>query len=246
MDRKRCGVWLGAALAVVLVTQEASAQAPPGGGGLPPGMKMPTREEIAEKVKQILAASPEETIELPGVCKITYKKVPTDPQRVAQLLGQQLGAGAAGVDPKMVDEYSKMYQGQITELLNEFLADLGKIEALVELKLKSKRIPVGEHKLGIAFDGERPVALVVSSEAIKKPIAITLKTRGVDLQPELKIEFKTPANMTAGQEKFDIDLAFMRFQARSKTKLENAAAAGGGGAGAAEEEEKEEKKERRE
>jgi hypothetical protein len=244
VDRKRCGVWLGAALAVVLVTQEASAQAPPG-GGLPPGMKMPTREEIAEKVKQLLAQSPEETIELPGVCKITYKKVPTDPQRVAQLLGQQMGANAAGVDPKMIDEYAKMYQGQITELLNEFLADMGKIEALVELKLKSKRIPVGEHKLGIAFEGERPLALVVFSDAIKKPIAINLKTRQVDPQPELKIEFKTPTNMAAGQEKFDLDLAFMRFQARSKTKLENAATAGGGG-GDKEEEEKEEKKERRE
>lgn len=236
MDRKRCGVWLGAALAVVLVTQEASAQAPPG-GGLPPGMKMPTREEIAERVRTILAASPEETIEITGVCKLTYKKVPTDPQRVAQLLGQQMGAG--GVDPKMVDEYAKMYQAQITELLNEFLADMGKLEALVELKLKSKRIPVGEHKLGIAFEGERPVALVISGEALKKPIPITLKTRSVDLQPELKIEFKTPASMVAGQEKFDLDLGFMRFQARSKTKLENAAAAGGGDV--KDEDEKEEK-----
>jgi hypothetical protein len=155
---------------------------------------------------------------------------------ILQTLGQQMGGGS--IDPKMVDEYAKMYQAQITELLNEFLADMGKLEALVELKLKSKRIPVGEHKLGIAFEGERPVALVVSGDSLKKPIPITLKTRSVDLQPELKIELKTPANMVAGQEKFDLDLAFMRFQARSKTKLENAAAASGGG----DEDDKDEKK----
>lgn len=220
MERKRCGVWLGAALAVVLVTQEASAQAPPGGGGMP---KIPSREEIAERVRQVLAASPEETIELEGVCKITYKKVPTDPQRVAQLLGQQMGAQLPpGAD---IDQYIRMYQPQITELLNEFLADFGKIEALVEIKVKSKRIPVGEHKLGLVFDGERPVALVVSSEALRRPVDIRLKTRPVDMQPELKIEFKKKDDET----KFDLRLDFMRFQAQSKSKLEPGEGGAGGG-----------------
>lgn len=220
MERMRCGVWLGAALAVVLVTQEASAQ---GGGGMP---KIPSREEIAQRVRQVLAASPEETIELEGVCKITYKKVPTDPHRVAELLGQQMGGQLPpGAD---IDQYIRMYQPQITELLNEFLADFGKIEALVDLKVKSKRIPRGEHKLGLVFDGERPVALVISSEALRRPVDIRLKTRPVDLQPELKIEFKTPSNMRAGEEKFDLRLDFMRFQAQSKSKLERAEAGGGG------------------
>lgn len=216
MERKRCGVWLGAALAVVLVTQEASAQAP-GGGGIP---NIPSREEIANKVRQVLAASPEETIEIPGVCKITYKKVPTDPHRVAELLGRQMGQQLPpGVD---IDQYVRMYQPQITELLNEFLADFGKIEALVELKVKSKRIPVGEHKLGLMFDGERPVALIVSSDALRRPVDIRLKTRPVDLQPELKIEFKRKD----GDPKFDLRLDFMRFQAQSKSKLEPASGGG--------------------
>lgn len=216
MERKRCGVWLGAALAVVLVTQEARAQ---GGGGMP---NIPSREEIAAKVRQVLAASPEETIELEGVCKITYKKVPTDPQRVAQLLGQQMGGQIPpGTD---IDQYIRMYQPQITELLNEFLADFGKIEVLVELKVKSKRIPVGEHKLGLVCDGERPVALVISSEALRRPVDIRLKTRPVDLQPELKLEIKKKDEET----KFDLRLDFMRFQAQSKSKVEPTEGGGGG------------------
>ncbi|MCO5167973.1 MAG: hypothetical protein M9894_16640 [Planctomycetes bacterium] len=209
MERKRSGLWLGAALALMLVTQEARAQVPP---------NIPSREQIAEKVREVLAASPEETIELPGVCKITYKKIPTDPQRVAQLLGQQMGGQIpAGVD---IDQYIRMYQPQITELLNEALTEFGKIEALVELKIMSKRIPVGEHKIGLVFDGERPEALVIGSEALRRPVAVSLKTRPVDLQPELKIEFKTDPNMREGQEKFELQLDFMRFQARSKSKIE--------------------------
>lgn len=216
MDRKRSGYWLGAALAVVLVTQEASAQAPPGGG-----MNMPSREQIAEKVKQVLDASPEEVIEIAGVVKITYKKIPTDPQRVAELLGQQMGQQLPpGVD---IEQALRMYGPQITELLNQSLADFGKLEAKVELKIKSKRIPVGEYKIGMLFEGERPLALIVSGEGLRRPIDIRLKTRGVDLQPEMKMEIKTPDNMVAGEEKFDLQLDFMRFQAKSKSKLERAA-----------------------
>lgn len=215
MDRMRSGYWLGAALAVVLMTADAAqAQMPPGG--------MPSREQIAEKVKQVLDASPEEVVEIPDVVKITYKKIPTDPQRIAQLLGQQMGQQLPpGVD---IEQGLKMYGPQITEMLNQSLADFGKLEAKVELKIKSKRIPVGEYRIGLIFEGERPLALIVSGEGLRRPIDIRLKTRGVDLQPEMKLELKTPDNMVAGQEKFDLQLDFMRFQAKSKSKLERAAA----------------------
>jgi hypothetical protein len=220
VNRKRCGSWLGAALAVVLMTQDASAQAPPGGG-----MGMPTREQIRERVLAVLAASPEETITVEGVCRITYKKVITDPQRVAQALGQQMGGQIpAGVD---IDQYIRAYTPQITEMLNEFLADFGKFEALVDLKVKSKRIPRGEYRIGLVFEGERPLALMVSGGELRRPVDIRLKTRGVDMCPEVKLEFKLPNNMVAGQEKFELQLDFMRFQARSKAKIERADAAGG-------------------
>lgn len=232
MDRKRCGTWLGAALAVVLVTQEASAQAPPGGG-----MNMPTREQIRERILAVLAASPEETITVEGVCRITYKKVMTDPQRVAQALGQQMGGQVpAGVD---IDQYIRAYQPQITELLNEFLADFGKFEALVDLKVKSKRIPRGEYRIGLAFEGERPLAFIISGGELRRPVDIRLKTRAIDMAPEVKLEFKTPNNMVAGQEKFELQVDFLRFQARSKAKIERADAAGGGGGDEPEEEERE-------
>jgi len=75
------------------------------------------------------------------------------------------------------------------------------------------------------FEGERPVALIVSGEGLRRPIDIRLKTRGVDLQPEMKMELKTPDNMVAGEEKFDLQLDFMRFQAKSKSKVERATGA---------------------
>lgn len=212
VDGRRFG-WFGAFLVVggALLAQDAHAQAPP---------RMPSREEIAERVRQVLQAAPSTTIELPGVCKITYKQVPTDPRRIAQTLGQQMGGGVpAGVD---IDQYVKMYEPQVTELLNEALQDVGKLEALVELKLKSKRIPPGEYKLSIICEGERPAALIISGDDLpnKRPVDIRFKTRGVELQPELKLEFKTPKDMEEGKEKFDLLITFMRTEALSKTKLE--------------------------
>lgn len=226
-------LWLGATLLSAVLATEVLAQNPPpgGGGGLPPGFKMPSREEIRAQVQAVVAASDEETIEIEGVIKIKYKKVPTDPNEVAKALGKQMTGGQAL--PPGAEGMIKQFEPMIAEVLNESLGDIGKLEAKVELKLKSKRIPVGEWKIGLQVEGERPVALLITGDELNggKPVELRLKTRAVDPQPHLKIEFKTPKDMPAGNEKFDLQLTFMRFEAKGKTKVERAAAGAAPAAG---------------
>ncbi len=217
-------LWLGATLLSAVLATPVLAQNPP--PGLPPGFKMPSREEIRAQVQAVVAASEEETVEIEGVIKITYKKVPTDPNEVAKALGKQMTGGQAL--PPGAEGMIKQFEPMIAEVLNESLGDIGKLEAKVELKLKSKRIPVGEWKIGLQFEGERPVALLITGDELNggKPVELRLKTRAVDPQPHLKIEIKTPKDMPAGNEKFDLQLTFMRFEAKGKTKVERAAAGG--------------------
>lgn len=235
-------LWLGATLLSAVLATPLLAQNPP--PGLPPGFKMPSREEIRAQVQTVVANSPEEVVEIDGVIKITYKKVPTDPNEVAKALGKQMTGGQAL--PPGAEDMIKQFEPMIAEVLNESLGDIGKLEAKVELKLKSKRIPVGEWKIGLQFEGERPTALLITGDELNggKPVELRLKTRAVDPQPALKIEIKTPKDMAAGSEKFDLQLTFMRFEAKGKTKVERAA--GGAAPAAGGDKEKEEKEEKEE
>lgn len=196
------------------------------GGGIPPGIDpAQVRERVKQAIQQLVASAPEETVEMKGLLKITYKKIPTDPKRVAEILGQQMGGGApAGVD---MDGMIKQYEPQIAEMLNDNLRDIGKMEVLVPLKVKSKTIPVGEWRLGLEFDGEKPVALVVSGDELpkKKPIPIRLKTKPVDMQKELLIEVKEPKKQKEGAEVFELQVSVLRNLAKSASKLERAKAA---------------------
>jgi len=194
--------------------------------GMPPG-GMPTNEEIRQRIEEgiarVVEAAPEAEVEIEGIVKITYKQIPTNPEEVAELLGQELGQGGQvpqGVD---VDQMLNMYQGQITEVLNEHMRHLGTFEALVDLKVKSKDIPTGEWEFGIEFDGERPIALVIRGEDLPRrgrPIPIRLKTRGVDMQDRLTLELDEPDEQEEGEEEFDIVLAFLRFMAKTKSEIE--------------------------
>lgn len=209
-------------LALALCAPAALAQGKPPAGGMPPGIDPAAiKEKVKQAIQQLVASAQEETVEVSGICKITYKKIPTDPKRVAEILGQQMGGGApAGVD---MDGMIKQYEPQIAEMLNENLTDIGKLEALVPLKLKSKTIPVGEWRIGLEFEGERPASLTVRGDELPqkgKPIPIRLKTRPVDLQKELTIELKEPKKQKEGAETFEIQISFMRNQAKSASKLE--------------------------
>lgn len=212
-------VSFAALLSAFLATAPVQAQ----GGGLPPGFggfdKSAILKRIKEALPQVIENAPEETLELKGVVKITYKKIPTDPKKVGEALGKDLGGKVLppGID---INQYIGMFEGEITAILNDALKDVGTFEALVELKIKSKTVPVGEHRFGIKFEGERPVALVIfnaDKTKLKKPIEIRLKTRSIDLQEELTIKIKEPKKQKKGKEKFKLELAFMRFKARSKS-----------------------------
>ena len=197
---------------------------------------IPSKKEIEEKIRaafpQLISKSPEEVVELEGILKITYKAIPTDPKKVAKLLGQDIGGGKlpAGVD---IDQHLNMFLPQITALLNENMQDLGTFEVLKPLKAKFKKIPVGKHRFGLLFNGERPEAIMVfdpppeegakdkedEETRLKKPVPIRLKTRSVDMQEALKVEFKEPKKQKPGEEKFDLQLAFLRYLAKTKDKL---------------------------
>lgn len=193
----------------------------------PGGMGLPSEDEIRRRVQQVMDASPEETIKIEGIVEIKYKKVPTDPAKIAEILGEQLKNEGKQLPPGVdIEQIARQYQGQISRFLNEALANLGTLEAKVPLKMRSKRIPVGVWKLGIAFEGDRPVAIVISGTEDNrlpdenKPVAIRLKTRGVDVQPELVMELKEPKRQKEGKEEFDVELKFLRFEARTRNELE--------------------------
>lgn len=207
-------------LALILplaVAAPAVAQAPP---NIDPKQ---IKEKVKQGVAEVLAASEEKTVTLEGIVKITYKAMPTNPQKIAEILKQEgkLGQLPPNVD---IDQYIGMFRDDITEMLNENLATLGTIEPLVPLKLRSKKLPVGSYPFGLAFEGERPVAFVITCEDEEvnkgKPLAIKLKTASVDLLDELAVELIEPKKQKEGKEKFDIRISFMRSLAQTKSSLE--------------------------
>ena len=212
------GILVGACAVALLVS---GGQAWAQGGGIP------DRKEIEKRVREafpkVMEQSPEETLEIEGVVKVTYKKLPTDPKKIASALGKAVGEDM-GLPPGIdLNQYIGMFEPQLTELLNEFLQDVGKFEALKPIQVKSKTIPAGEHRIGLVFEGERPVAVRIfnkDEEKMKKPIDVRLKTRSVDLQEALKIELKEPKKQKEGAEKFELYLNFLRFAAKSSAKLE--------------------------
>ncbi|RMG10157.1 MAG: hypothetical protein D6731_17940 [Planctomycetota bacterium] len=190
---------------------------------IPPGFnKEAILEQVRQAMPQVIENAPEETLEIAGVVKIKYKRIPTDPAKVAEALGRNLGG--KGLPPGIdVNQYIGMFEKDIAEVLNEALKDVGTFEALRPIKIRSKRIPKGVHRIGIVFQGERPSALRVfnaDKQVLKKAVEIRLKTRAADLQPELRIKLKEPKKQHEGREKFELRLSFLRFEAKSKSKLQ--------------------------
>lgn len=215
--------WISAGLLAVALLVGGDAQAQ--GGGVPPipgGFdKEMILKQLKEALPQLLEASPEETLEIKGILKITYKKIPTDPQKVAETLGKDLGGGM--IPQETIDEYMGMFEKDITLVLNTALEDLGTFEVLKELKIKSKTIPVGVHRFGIEFDGERPKSIRIfnaDKTKLKKAVELRLKTRSTDLQGELAVKLKEPKKQKAGKEKFEMHLAFLRYKAKTKSKVQ--------------------------
>jgi len=217
---------LAGALALLCATP-AAAQQPP----------IPSKQEIVKRLDegfpQLLEQSPEDTVEVEGLFKLTYKKVPTDPKKIAEMMGKQLGTDK--IPPGMIDQYIGMFAAEITQVLNKHLADIGEFEALTLLKNRSKKIPPGKHRFGILFEGEKPAALVVfdpkpkkgeeeeaKKDRMKKPVLLRLKTKSTKLQNELKIEGKeSKKKAKKGKPKpADLVVTCLRYLAKTSKPIE--------------------------
>lgn len=207
---RKIALRLSAALIAAALATPAFAQGAGGGaGGIDPS-KMPKPEEIKKKAKEFLEKAPEAKCELDGILKITYKAVPTDPKKIAEALGKDMGADAKAKQSD-IEAGLKMYQNQIQEVLNDVLKEAGTFEALCDIKIKSKTIKKGSYKFSLAFEGEKPVAMIVDPDA-KKPINIGLVAKGGQEFPEVKIEAVQDPKK---KEKFFLAVSFVRTLAKS-------------------------------
>ena len=169
---KHATVALGVLAGLLSMTGVTLAQGGPGG--------MPDRKEILAKINEampkLLEKSPEVTVEIEGICKLTYKAIPTEPTKIAEMLGEDI-AGKS-VPQEQINQYMGMFQNEITEALNKIMADVGKFEALKEIKVKSKAIPGGEHRIGILFKGEQPAGIRIFNADPEVLISAALKRAG--------------------------------------------------------------------
>jgi hypothetical protein len=165
---------------------------------------IPSPAEIDERVKKALEDLDDTTTEIAEVLKLTYKAVPADPKKLAQMATG--GSLPPGVD---IDQVAKQYGPMIQATLAKHLRVAGTLEALQDLKVKSKKIPVGKHKFGFAFKGQNIVALVVYPEIDgkkKKPIIIKIKSKRIKAPQALKIELEEDSKKP---ERIKFKLAFL-------------------------------------
>jgi hypothetical protein len=213
-------------LVACVFASPASAQQPP----------IPSKPEIMKKLKEnfpkVLEKSEEVSATFEGAIKLTYKKMPTDPKDVAKMLGKELGTDK--IPDGMLDQYIGMFSSQITEVLNEALKNIGEFEALKPIKVRSKKIPVGKHRFGLVFKGEKPAGIVVfdlplkkgekedkekKKSRMKKPVVIKLKTKSTEPQKHLKFVIKEPKKKKKGTVAVDIFVTCLRYKAKTKKPL---------------------------
>ena len=170
-----------------------------------------TPEEIERRVREELDRVPEKTVEYEDLVKITYKPIPTDPKEIIKNNPQLAGQLPPNLN---IDAYIKQYEPQIQEYLNKYMRDIATFEALEDLKFRSKRIPKGKYQLGLEFEGARIIGAVISSEDLKKPIAIRFKAGELDPPAkELRIELETDEKEEKkGRQAFRIMVKFNRGQ----------------------------------
>lgn len=144
---------------------------------------LPRTEEIVAKTKEVLDGSPDEVVEVPGVAKLTYKRLPLDVHAVALLYGATLDGTFKPREP--LERYVRQFEARIAPVIDEKLGDVGELEVLVPLSAKGKAIPVGKYRVGVALESGRPAAVLLRSADPKaKPIVVKLKARRPEGEPE--------------------------------------------------------------
>jgi hypothetical protein len=170
---------VGAPALALLMASPVFAQ----GGGMP---AMPKPEEIQKKAQELLSKCETQTSELEGVCKITYKAIPSSSDEIGKLIGDEF----KGKIPKDIDVDAalKQYGPQIQEAFNTYLTEPEgwKFEALVDMKWKSKKIPKGEYKVSLEVDGEslKSMILTQGEKGKKGAVAIPIHFKADKAQAE--------------------------------------------------------------
>lgn len=174
--------------------------------------EVPRPAEIVERVNALLDDSPEETLELPGVARLVYKRYPLDVHQVALRFGETLSGKQ---DPRgyELERYVRQFEGQIQPIVDGRLADVGELELLVPLTVKKKVLAPGKYRVAIALKGGRPAALIISGEPLPrgKALPFKLKARRPELPPEaaaeLTLKLAEPETQEQGAERFDLVVA---------------------------------------
>ena len=106
------GTRIGVSLLAMALLVGGEAQAQGGGPQIPQGFdKEMILKQIKEALPQVLENAPEETLEIEGVLKIKYKKIPTDPKKVSESLGKDLGGGM--IPEETINEYLGIGKSQV-------------------------------------------------------------------------------------------------------------------------------------
>lgn len=173
--------------------------------------QQPKPAEIQERVKKILDGKPEETLEVPGVMKLTYKRVPLDVHALAIEFG---GTLTGREQPKGIplDRYVRQFENHVQIALDAFLGEVGTLEVLTPLTVKKKELPAAKLRCGIVMQGGRPSGFVIQGDDLPKgkPVLVKLKKHKTDEAPEadgtLRLRLIQPDPQVEGKEEFDLHL----------------------------------------
>lgn len=189
----------------------------------------PKPAEIAARVKKILDGSPEDTLELPGVAKLVYRRVPLDVHELALKFGGTL-TGREQPRGIPLDRYVRQFEVHVQRALEAYLADVGSLTATAALETKGKDIPAGEYRLGIVVENGRPAGLIVSGEGLPKGKPISLKVKKHSTKPAtppeqdktLRLMLLLPEKQEEGQERFDLVARLLAGDVVSASPLQRA------------------------
>jgi hypothetical protein len=146
--------------------------------------EQPTRQQLQEKVTELLDGATAQTLTAGEAFRIAYKQVPTDVHALAMAFGERL-EGRQRPNGMDMDRYVRQFEGRIGAIFEEHLARFGTLTALVELKVGSKKLPAGEYTLGLALEDGRPAALLIQGAGLRRPLPLRLRLRPAQQPIEL-------------------------------------------------------------
>jgi hypothetical protein len=193
------GTTLTALAAVLVCAPIALAQ----GGYRPEDVPDPVApEEIEHFVNEVFERAPEAEVEVDGLFHLTYRQVQADPMALAISFTRQLPSNKQprGVTPEV---YARQFLPHMSRILQERLAQLGTLTALTALKVGSKRIPAGDHHFGLAYERDRPAAIVIHGVELRRPVTLALRLgAGEEERERLLIEVDLGEGRDEGEARF--------------------------------------------